>query len=373
MTTTSCDIFCRVVDNYGDIGVCWRLARQLRHEHGWQVRLVVDDLRSFAFIAPPVQIDPDEQTVDGVVIQAWRDTLTLAPAQVVIEAFACDPPEAYVQAMAAVAPTPLWLNLDYLATEPWALECQWMTSPHPRLPLIKHFVFPGFDGTLALLVEADLEARRSAAHVDADGRRQRLAALGADPDADTTVFVFSYPTPALEALVDAADQSPGSTQWLLAPTAANRQLLERRATARTRLVMLDPVPQPRFDEWLWLADLILVRGEDSFVRAQLAVAPFLWQAYPQADAAHWDKLEAFAHTLERFAAQHSMLAGHAVWWSLQQAWNRDDPDRSAWRSLWRSFIERRAEVAALMAAWRVHLLGRPSLADQIAAFQAARL
>ncbi len=40
----TCDIFCAVVDNYGDIGVCWRLARQLAHEHGMTVRLWVDDL-----------------------------------------------------------------------------------------------------------------------------------------------------------------------------------------------------------------------------------------------------------------------------------------------------------------------------------------
>ncbi len=38
-----CDIFCAVVDNYGDIGVCWRLARQLAHEHNLEMRLWVDD------------------------------------------------------------------------------------------------------------------------------------------------------------------------------------------------------------------------------------------------------------------------------------------------------------------------------------------
>jgi hypothetical protein len=46
-TLQSVDLFCKVIDNYGDIGVCWRLARQLRQEHGLQVRLWVDDLASF--------------------------------------------------------------------------------------------------------------------------------------------------------------------------------------------------------------------------------------------------------------------------------------------------------------------------------------
>ena len=46
------DIFCRVVDNYGDIGVCWRLARRLAQVPGWRPRLWVDDLRAFARIQP---------------------------------------------------------------------------------------------------------------------------------------------------------------------------------------------------------------------------------------------------------------------------------------------------------------------------------
>ncbi|WP_157072023.1 elongation factor P maturation arginine rhamnosyltransferase EarP, partial [Cupriavidus sp. HPC(L)] len=44
MTIRSWDIFCTVIDNFGDIGVCWRLARQLAQEHGHAVRLWVDDL-----------------------------------------------------------------------------------------------------------------------------------------------------------------------------------------------------------------------------------------------------------------------------------------------------------------------------------------
>ena len=38
----SWDVFCRVVDNYGDAAVCWRLARQLADEHGARVRLWID-------------------------------------------------------------------------------------------------------------------------------------------------------------------------------------------------------------------------------------------------------------------------------------------------------------------------------------------
>ena len=46
------DIFCRVIDNFGDIGVSWRLARQLVAEHNLDVRLWVDDLNTFCRLCP---------------------------------------------------------------------------------------------------------------------------------------------------------------------------------------------------------------------------------------------------------------------------------------------------------------------------------
>jgi hypothetical protein len=53
------------------------------------------------------------------------------------------------------------------------------------------------------------------------------------------------------------------------------------------------LPQVRYDELLWACDLNFVRGEDSFVRAQWAAKPFVWQIYPQAEDAHRVKLDAF--------------------------------------------------------------------------------
>src|ERR1700740_1953163 len=67
----ACDIFCAVIDNFGDIGVCWRLARQLADEHGWQVRLIVDDLRTFARLEPAVRAGLERQSVHGVAIEHW--------------------------------------------------------------------------------------------------------------------------------------------------------------------------------------------------------------------------------------------------------------------------------------------------------------
>jgi hypothetical protein len=125
------DIFCCVVDNFGDIGVTWRLARQLEREghvpthaseaeegqglaHGSEanVRLWVDDLASFARICPGLDPAQDGQWVAGIYIQHWRDALPadVIPAKVVIEAFACELPAPFIERMAG-QPRPPWSRL----------------------------------------------------------------------------------------------------------------------------------------------------------------------------------------------------------------------------------------------------------------------
>ena len=69
------DIFCKVIDNFGDAGVAWRLARQLAHEHSLAVRLWIDDPRSLARMAPGVDAERDAQCVAGIDIQRWREPL----------------------------------------------------------------------------------------------------------------------------------------------------------------------------------------------------------------------------------------------------------------------------------------------------------
>jgi len=56
------DLFCRVIDNFGDIGVCWRLAADLAGR-GEAVRLWTDDAGALAWMAP--------QGAPGVQVCAW--------------------------------------------------------------------------------------------------------------------------------------------------------------------------------------------------------------------------------------------------------------------------------------------------------------
>ncbi|MHB1436639.1 MAG: elongation factor P maturation arginine rhamnosyltransferase EarP, partial [Thiobacillus sp.] len=341
------DIFCKVVDNYGDIGIAWRLARGLVSEHGLAVRLWVDDLHVFQRIWPAIDANAAEQSCEGVTVCAWRTPFAAAkPAQVVIDAFGCALPEAYLAAMGEQSPPPVWINLEYLSAEPWVAEHHGLPSPHPRLPLTRYFFFPGYTpDTGGLLAEADLEARRAAFVQRGAVAFWRQLGLQAPPPDEFRVSLFAYENPALPALLDAwaADPRPITclvpegrvipqlAAWLSVPTLQAGAAHRRGAL---RLCILPFLDQDRYDHLLWACDLNFVRGEDSCVRAQWAARPLVWQAYPQADAAHWDKTNAL---LARYTEGLDGAAARTVS-AMWRHWNGmpDADDLAACWTAWRS-------------------------------------
>lgn len=388
----SCDLFCTVIDNYGDIGVCWRLARQLAAEQGWQVRLWVDDLASFGRICPELDPQRPEQKCRGVTVAHWRKDFPydVTAAEVVIEAFACNPPEVYVEAMARRGrehgKAPIWLNLEYLSAEDWVAGCHGLPSPHPSLPLLKHFFFPGFTpATGGLLREGDLLARRDQFEVDSAARsamEQKLGLRARRPE-EIRVALFSYPNPALDGLMRAWIDGGHPVTCLLAEGTAGVKWLERELgqslTAGTqaeigqlRAAVHAFVDQTEYDALLWCCDTLLIRGEDSFVRAQWAAKPFVWHIYPQEEAAHLEKLEAF---LQLYLQELAPPAAEAVrnFWRL---WNRgqgDTPDGVDMARSWSDWRQALPELNRHAQHWAKGLAQQDDLATSLARFCQVRL
>ena len=156
------DIFCRIVDNFGDIGIVWRLSKQLCHEYQFTVRIWVDDLIVAARIINKLNPTLADQIIEKIEIRQWSNTVNFANievADIVIEGFACELPEPYISKM-ALSP-PLWLNLEYLSAESWVNDFHKQVSIHPIHGLKKVFFFPGFnENTGGLIREQDLSARR---------------------------------------------------------------------------------------------------------------------------------------------------------------------------------------------------------------------
>lgn len=329
------DIFCAVVDNYGDIGVCWRLARQLANEHGLQVRLWVDDLTPLARLRPDADDAREVQRIDGVDVRRWpkpfAETDAADVADVVIEAFACELPKSYLAAMTRRKPAPVWINLEYLSAEDWVEGAHGLASPHPQLPLAKHFFFPGFTAkTGGLIREAGYDKRKAAFNETAFRTK-----FGLPPkqDGELTISLFGYENPALPGLLDTWTHS---THPITCIIPESRLLPDVQAffghhgaaMQRGHLTahVIPFLPQQDYDALLWLCDLNFVRGEDSFVRAQWAEKPFVWHIYPQDDAAHRVKLDAFLSRYLEGLPMEIASATRTFW----QAWNEDGDPAAAW-------------------------------------------
>jgi uncharacterized repeat protein (TIGR03837 family) len=356
----SWDIFCRVIDNHGDLGVCWRLAADLA-ARGHAVRLWVDDLRALAWMAPDALVQPTG--INGPAPQAgcvdvihWSDDAPrLDPGEVVIEAFGCDPPEAFLARMAARARPPVWINLEYLSAESYVERSHGLRSPQstgPAAGLDKWFFYPGFTArTGGLLREPGLVPRLEALDAPAF-----LAELGIEArPGERRVSVFCYPNPALAELPDRLANAP--TLLLAAPGAATEALSRQSLPSNARVQALPWLAQADYDRLLRACDLNFVRGEDSFVRAQWAARPFVWHVYPQHDGVHASKLDAF---LDRHLATAGLALSSAVR-AWMRAWNGLDdalpatlPPSKPWQ--------------AATNVWRDELLAQPDLVTQLSQF-----
>ncbi|MFZ6647583.1 elongation factor P maturation arginine rhamnosyltransferase EarP [Undibacterium sp. TJN25] len=374
--STTLALFCKVVDNYGDIGICWRLAKQLEQEHSIAVTLWVDDLRSFQRICPAVDTGRELQQVDNITVQHWRgqggEFAAEDIADIVIEFFACDIPPGYIAAMARCEQRPVWLNLEGLTAETWVEGCHTLPSPHPSLSLTKYFFFPGFTRrTGGLLREASLEELRldfqsRPAHAD-----DFLARFGMTPAeiSSLKVSLFCYPQAPVSALFQAW-QTGGRAVTCLVPEGVATEALETflgipakagaTATHGALTVRVLPfIPQPDYDKLLWSCDVNFVRGEDSFVRAQWAGKPFIWHIYPQDENLHHVKLKAFLQAYTPATA--GLLA-------LSYAWNGVTAGTVNWTETWPDFAEGLSGIAREATNWQNLQLANGDLASNLLKF-----
>lgn len=335
------DIFCRVIDNYGDIGVCWRLARQLANEYPFQVRLWVDELPALIQIWPSAQ-NTEQQVVEYVNVRIWREAFAedIEPADIVIEAFACNLPNVYLAAMKRKTTPPYWFNLEYLSAEDWVEGCHGLVSIHPQLGLKKTFFFPGFTAkTGALPKEKHLLHDRDAFIQDENARSQFLQRLGVQPQAqERLISLFAYENAAIESLIAAWAESPNPVLCLVPASkilpsinkylGQNLKIGDEFNQGSLRLKVITFLTQTDYDRLLWACDINFIRGEDSFVRAQWAAKPFIWHIYPQDDDIHMIKLDAFLH--HHLKALKPEL--HDSITQLWHQWNRNGDCSAAWNS-----------------------------------------
>ena len=352
--TCAVRILCRVVDNFGDAGVCWRLARQLSGEFGWRVTLTID--------RPEVLARFGLDSRSGVRVEAWpADDAALAARpddDVLISAFGCEPPPALRSALADAAPRPLWINLEYLSAEDWIDGCHGLHSTKPADGALEHFFYPGFsERSGGLLRERTLLQQRDA-FVGSTAQSDWLSGLGVPRIAgERLVTLFCYPdAPIVEWLAAVAGGArayrvlvPESTadaalQAFFGAQPAPGQTLRRGRLQVQRVPFLD---HDGYDRLLWSADLNFVRGEDSWIRAHWAARPFVWQPYVQAEDAHRVKLRAFLDRLAAGAPVDAMMQAWSGVGALAPAWQRFEAELPGLEPVYRDFSARLARQTDL--------------------------
>jgi hypothetical protein len=318
-------IFCRIVDYFGDAGFCWRLSLALRQMGVARVLLVIDRLNILDELR-------GSQRADGLEVLPWNVWADIwardgVPPQhrvdAVVEAFACDPPQAFLQALPDHA---AWITLDYLATEPWADGVHGRSSPSPALAhpaaRTRRWFVPGFSEATGGLLHGSWR------HVDAQQRQRWRARLAGRDVGDDTLLVMGF--------------GYADAPW----DALARCLAQRLPEGFSSFALWRPsglqFSQSEFDEILQSCDLNFVRGEDSFVRAHWASAgpwrvPFLWQPYRQQELAHGHKLAGWMHQIFQHPDLAPMADMHWAWNGLRPALSHQGVHLAA---AWVGMVER---------------------------------
>lgn len=309
------DIFCKIVDNFGDIGVCWRLASQLQSEHGLQIRLWIDDLAAAQKIISNLNIAEISQVCDEITILKWPSADSAGEAdfskaaEVVIEAFSCGLPSAYLVAMTQQKSK--WVNLEYLSAEPWVADFHAKPSPQAN-GLTRYFYFPGFtDATGGLIRESDILG----SHYDKNRS-----------DMDTLkVSLFCYPHAPIYDLLTAMAESNQQINCYVPASSILPQIADffdevtidvgdYLSQKSLHVHVLPFLSQADYDALLRDCDINFVRGEDSWVRAIWAGKPFIWQPYFQDENTHIKKLNAFLDLFYAdFDAKKVVCEAHSAW------------------------------------------------------------
>lgn len=320
MASTTVDIFCNVIDNYGDAGVCLHLARSMSKQ-GYQVRLFCNNLTVLGTISD--QADASNQNLEVV---SWEQHLTgYTPAQVVISAFSCRFDEVTLKALQEANPMPLIINLEYLSAESWVEDCH--TLPSPVDGLLSHYFFPGFTAkTGGLNIDSDFVNTCKARHQELLQHEQMGLSLVTETTTETetstetttrTISLFSYLNQALKPLLDALQRSkrPSHIKVFtgLALDNVNALLKDELKTplevgqqVQLGKVTFEGMPMlshEQYDEVLTSCSFNLVRGEDSIVRAIHTGNPYLWQIYIQEEQAHITKLKSFLERMRFICEQ----------------------------------------------------------------------
>ena len=353
------DIFCKIVDNFGDIGVCWRLARQLQLEHGLYIRLWIDDLRVAQALIPSLVVDKNVQICDEIILLKWDDAADFGEAaEVVIEAFSCELPPAYLAAM--VQQKSQWINLEYLSAEPWVADFHSKPSPQAN-GLTRYFYFPGFtENTGGLIRERNIEA-------------ESQTTIEATIESTIKISLFCYQNAPIHDLFTALQANNHAVSVYVPESSILPQIADffdaetigvgdNLSRDNLHVHILPFLSQMDYDQLLRDCDINFVRGEDSWVRAIWAAKTFIWQPYLQTENTHIKKLKAFIDVYYANYQQKEVL------WKAHEYWAAEHALQNDFKLIWQNYMNALSSTQLYTKVQSKKLAAQPDLAAKLVDF-----
>ena len=313
MKVNSIDIFCEIIDNFGDIGVVYRISKELKNFYqNARIRIVLNRLDEFKAINKKAT-DAEYQEIDGLIFvteKYVRENIeSFQTADLFIEAFGCDVPEEYVKI--AKEKSKLWINLEYLSGEKWIEDFHLQQSLIDSKTLKKIFFMPGFsEKSGGVIIDSGFLQRKEYGKNNRDAVLQKYF-----PELDIVNMkdkfvgtVFSYEKNfenLLEVLNRYSEENQKETVLILMGEKTQKsfyEILQKKSTENFgkivkygKIIMLNSkfLSQEEYEEVISATDFNFTRGEDSFIRGILLGKPFMWHIYLQEEKAHLDKIRAF--------------------------------------------------------------------------------
>ena len=310
MLIDNIDIFCEVIDNYGDVGVAYRLARELKRIYpNKELRFIINQTEELNLIKK-------NDDIDDIIVIDYKDVHKIGqPADLVIETFACNIPEIYMNK--ALKTSKLMINLEYFSSEDWVDDFHLQES-FLGGNLKKYFFIPGLsEKSGGIILDKEFLDRKNKVQ---ENREYYLKQFNIDEKYDLIISVFSYEKN-FDNFLKTLQKLDKKVLLLLLSEKTQKNFIKyfdnNDYYDKIKAVKLPFFTYDKYEELLALCDINLVRGEDSFVRALLLGKPFLWHIYPQDENTHIIKLESF---LEKYCPNNKELKETFINYNI----NKDD-------------------------------------------------
>lgn len=337
-------ILCKVVDNFGDIGVAWRLCRRLaKIQSKYKLCLIVDDFEAFSKIedrlpghlaaprndgevgiASKVSVitrsaaTKQSVIIDSIEIFPWNNEELCHEVfsqndgerlSIILELFQCGRPDWMERILfeEKLNRTVQIIMIDYLTAEKYAEDFHCLQSLTRSAKVKKVNFMPGFTEKTGGLVIDDQWQELPVWHKDGP------------------VLIFTYEgdwselVQGLKVLAEAkllVAQGRGKESFMTAV---------ENCGVGAFVEELPYLNQSEWDRIMKSCSALVIRGEESMSRACLSGIPFIWHAYPQSDEYQLVKVKALLERMRPHFREEDFEIIEKAWITINSPERRSNP------------------------------------------------